>query len=172
MQTFKWFFIIFLFFSASLPAAGQESAPSQRYENIMAGNTVVALFDKETLRYEKATYQNEQLLGVWIKTFPSDNDGSYNLNRYLFRLHEREMILVDTLEYSSNGELLRQTSHPYTSAWTRIFPETVSEAWYIAVTQYAKNNAGKLQKEYKERMNGNEKNNRNVFSVVANFLGI
>ncbi|WP_371374518.1 hypothetical protein [Sporomusa aerivorans] len=171
MRVTKCFFSIILFLLICFPVTGLSAPPSQRYENIMVDDTVVALFDKETLRYEKDPYRDELLINVWIKTLSTNGDNSYNLSHYLFRLHNSEILSLDSLDYDATGQLSRKITSSYDpNKWVPILPETVSEQWYISVTEYAKVNAAKLKKEYNERMGINEKNRRNVFSFITDFF--
>ena len=153
MQYSKYLLILALFLFAYCPATGL--AADSRYENIVVGDNIVAQFDKETLRYEKDPYRDEQLLSAWIKVFSFKG---YSLNHYLFRLHDRKMLQLETIEYDENGQIISKTANKYNPAcWTHILPETISETEYVSALKYSQNNNAQLQREYNERTKNDKK---------------
>jgi hypothetical protein len=163
--------VLLLNFSSTYAAAVEPPRfREMRYENIELGQ-----FDTETIKYTKDPYRNEFLLDVWIKTLPDQDNGSYSLTHYLFRLKDREMMLLEQIEYGSSGEILYQSLNKYNAAlWTQIIPETLAEKWYSALLKYAQINDVTLRKEYKNNQkNHNEKNSNNLpvsFSGIASLF--
>lgn len=142
-------------------------AAAPRYENIVTEDAVVAQFDTTTLRYEKDPYRDEKLVSVWIKNtseFSYDN----TLKHYLFRINERQMMLMDTADYNSSGQVIAKTSNQYNpSLWAPILPETVQEASYSAVLKYAHSNNARLQLDYDQRMHNPK---RTPFSILTDIF--
>lgn len=158
--------ILFLCLLFVLQASGL--AADSRYEDIKKGDIIVGQLDKDTSRYVKDPYSDEQLLSVWIKVPSAPNDVGYNLNHYLFRLQDRKMMLLTSTKCSSNGETISEMTNNYNpSFWTNISPETVYEAWYNYVLKYSQNNDASLQKEYNKRMKLDDKNKHNMFSIFT-----
>lgn len=151
MKSLKYIMLAALFLFV-FSVVGAEAAPS-RYEGIVMDDAVVAQIDKDTLRYEKDPYRNEKLLSVWIKT-PSDfgSDFDFSLNHYLFRLNNRDMLLLDTAQYNGAGQIISKITNPYNpTSWTMIMPETVQEKCYVLALKYARDNNAQLQQDYDER---------------------
>ncbi|XFO67757.1 hypothetical protein SPSIL_039760 [Sporomusa silvacetica DSM 10669] len=141
---------IFLFnFGCANAAANAPVAEPQRFVEV--GNDAFGQFDTKTLRYEKDCYRDELLLSVWIKT-TEINRSDYYLNHYLFRLKDRELMLLDQIHLNSAGTIIRQLSNTYDmNLWTQIVPETETEKWYTSILKYAHDNDKKLKTEYKNR---------------------
>ncbi|CQR70314.1 hypothetical protein SOV_38490 [Sporomusa ovata DSM 2662] len=141
---------VFLFnFGWANVLANAPVAEPQRFVDV--GKDALGQFDTETLRYEKDCYRDELLLSVWIKTTELDRS-DYYLNHYLFRLKDRELMLLDQIHFNSAGTIIRQISNTYdANLWTQIVPETETEKWYTSILQYAHDNDKKLKKEYKNR---------------------
>lgn len=169
MRYSKFLMIFALLLFAYCPTIGL--AADSRYENIVVGDTIVAQFDKETLRYEKDPYRNEKLLSVWIKTFSEPNKDTYSLTHYLFRLHDREMQTMDIVRYNTHGQVTDNLTNKYAPAsWSQILPETLSETGYVAALKYSQDNNDQLQREYNERVK--KGNNRNIFSFVTDVYNL
>jgi hypothetical protein len=169
MRYSKLLIIFTLLLFAYCPTIGL--ATDSRYENIVVGDTIVAQFDKETLRYEKDPYRNEQLLSVWIKTFSNSDKDAYSLTHYLFRLHDREMMTMDIVEYNKHGQVTDNLTNKYDPAsWSQILPETLPETGYVATLKYSQNNNDQLQSDYNERMK--KRSNRNIFSIFTDIYNI
>lgn len=150
--------ILLLFATSALGLAAD-----YRYENIVMNDSVVAQFDKNTLRYEREPYRSEKLLSVWIKT-TADFSSDYSLNHYLFRLTNREMLLLDTVECNGNGQILSKTSYPYNpNSWTLLLPETFPEACYVAALKYSQANNMQLEQDYAQRTTDSNKNRNFAF---------
>lgn len=165
----RYLLIFALLLFAYCPTIGL--AADSRYEDIVVGDTVVAQFDKETLRYEKDPYHDEQLLSVWIKTFSDSNKGVYSLTHYLFRLHDREMLQTDVVEYNAHGQITCTIANKYEpTSWSKILPETLTEKGYAAALKYSQNNNDQLQREYGERVKKGTK--RNIFSFLTDIFNI
>jgi hypothetical protein len=165
MRYAKYILLITLLVFACSSATGLAAA--SRYENIVTEDAVVAQFDTTTLRYEKDPYRDEKLVSVWIKS-TSDFSYDYTLKHYLFRLNERQMLLMDTVDYSSNGQALGQTSNEYNPIlWTPVLPETVQEASYTAALKYAQTNNARLQLDYDQRMHNPK---RTPFSILTDIF--
>lgn len=148
MKPFKYLLLVALFLFTFSSASALE-AP--RYQGIVIDDAVVAQIDKDTLRYEKDPYRNEKLLSVWIKT-TSDFSSDFTLNHYLFRLANREMLHLDTVEYNGAGQIISKITNPYNpSSWSAIMPETVEEKCYVSALKYAQDNNAQLQQDYTER---------------------
>lgn len=150
-------FLILLPFSAmgktlpNPPAAPTPPLPPtpHRFAEVIAKNTTIAKFDTETFRYQKDTYRDELLLSVWIKTSPN-TDGSYSLNQYLLRQNEREIMLLEQIDFNAANQVTSSRSSKYdVKAWIKVIPETDTEKWYTAALKYAKTNNGKLKAAYK-----------------------
>lgn len=142
-------------------------AAASRYENIETEEAVVAQFDTTTLRYEKDPYRDEKLVSVWIK---NTSEFSYDstLKHYLFRLNERQMLLMATADYNSSGQVIAKTSNQYNpDLWAPVLPETVQESCYNAVLKYAQTNNARLQLDYDKRMHHPK---RTPFSILTDIF--
>ncbi len=149
MRSAKYILLVTLILFTFTSATGLAAA--SRYEGIVMEDAVVAQIDKDTLRYEKDPYRSEKLLSVWIKT-TSDYSSDFTLHHYLFRLSNREMLLLDTVEYNGAGQVNSRISNPYNpSSWTMILPETALEKCYISALKYSQTNDAQLQQDYNER---------------------
>jgi hypothetical protein len=145
---------------------------ADRYENVVMGDSIAAQFDKDTLRYEKDPYRNEKLVSVWVKT-TADYTNDYSLSHYLFRINERQMLLLDTVEYNASGQLLNRVTKQYNpSLWTTILPETVQEACYVSALKYSQLNDAQLQSDYNARTNDPDKNKQSIFSIFTNIFNV
>lgn len=167
MRYAKYILFVTLLVFACSSAIGLAAA--SRYENIVTEDAVIAQFDTTTLRYEKDLYRDEKLIGVWIKS-TSDFSYDYTLKHYLFRLNERQMLLMDTVDYNSNGQVIGKTATQYNpSLWTPVLPETVQEACYNAVLKYAQTNNARLQLDYDKRMHTPK---RTPFSILTDIFNV
>jgi len=157
-------FVTLLVFSCSSTIG---LAAASRYENIVTEEAVVAQFDTTTLRYEKDPYRDEKLVSVWIKN-TSDFSYDYTLKHYLFRLNEPQILLMNTVEYNSNGQVIGKVSNQYNpTLWAPVLPETVSESCYSAVLKYAQANNARLQLDYDKRMHSPK---RTPFSILTDIF--
>lgn len=157
-------FVTLLVFACSSAIA---LAATSRYENIETDEAVVAQFDTTTLRYEKDPYRDEKLISVWIK---NTSEFSYDstLKHYLFRLNERQMLLMDTADYNSNGQVIAKNSNQYNpTLWAPVLPETVQESCYNAALKYAQTNNAHLQLDYDKRMHNPK---RTPFSILTDIF--
>ena len=152
MQNFIRVFVFLLLTSIGVTCnAASAPQPVVRFENIMYLDNPIAQFDKDTIKYTKDPYRDELLLDVWIKTIP-DAKGNYNMNRYWFRLKEREMMPVIECTLDADGNVVSQKMHTYDVAlWKPILPETMIEKWYSATLNYAHTNNKKLKRDLDKR---------------------
>jgi len=151
------------------------SAAPNRFQTIYYDQIPIGQFDTQTLKYEKEPYRNVILLNVWVKTPMHPIDKTYTLYNYLYSTKTQEMVVLDQIDFDLNGQIINKISNQYNpSLWDKILPETLAERRYLAVSEYAKINAKKLQKEYNEQMDKNKaKNSNNLpapFNHVFDFL--
>lgn len=143
-------------------------AADSRYEDVKKGDSIIGQFDKETLQYVKDPYSDAKLLSIWIKIPSAPNEVGYNLNHYLFGLQDRKMMLLASTKCNANGETISQMTNNYNpSFWTNISPESTYEACYNSALKYSHENDASLQKEYNKRMNIDNKNKHNMFSIFT-----
>lgn len=156
MQKLLGVLVFFLLTSVGVACdAASAPQPVVRFENIIYLDNPIAQFDKDTIKYVKDPYRDELLLDVWIKTIP-DAKGNYSMNRYWFRLKEREMMPVIECDYNAEGIVVSQKMHTYDVAlWKPILPETMVEKWYTATLNYAHTNNKKLKRDLKKRDDAN-----------------
>jgi hypothetical protein len=171
MKLKKYSLILTAVFLLNFSSAYAAAVEPSRFQEMGNANTELGQFDTETIKYAKDPYRNELLLNVWIKSLPDQNSGSYDLTHYLFRLKDREMMLLEQIEYSSSGEVLYQTLNKYDATlWTQIIPETLQEKWYSSILKYAQINDATLHNKYKNsKKNHNEKNSNDP---LVSFSGI
>lgn len=107
--------------------------------------------DTETLRQIPDPYRDEKLVDAWIKAIPSgqgrqkkiadrqnnlkSTDGyeayGYSLNRYYFRLKQRQLLVMDRRDFSGFGAPLDAQSFKYDILrWEDLVPDTPPDAWY------------------------------------------
>lgn len=149
------FILIALFWFVPAPGlAADISAPAadSRYVDIYSGAVLTGQFDKQSFRYEQDPYQGKALINVWIKAYASSNDGTYHLNRYLFDMEDRKVMLINASTFTANGQVIASTPYTYNAdRWNVIVPGTDTDTWYEAVMRYAKDNNKTLMANYKKR---------------------
>ena len=146
--------VVLLLNSGCAFAASKPHEPPPRFKEILQGSLTVGQFDTETLKYERDSYRNELVVNVWIKTKPDENNGRYSLNHYLFRVNEREYMLLDLIQYNNLvGNITYHKSNIYDmTLWTKIIPETEVENWYVPVLKYVQANDKKLKNQYNKQL--------------------
>jgi len=148
----------------SLCFAGQSS----RYLKI-AGNAAYTYYlDLQTVRYIKDPYLEEQLIDAWVKIVCEENGAeaeiesrenkgmvtkgydklSYSIRRYYFRLNQRQMQMLASRDFASDGSQLEFQKYTYTAArWDDLAPNTLGDLWYSKVRWYMDTRAGEKNNE-------------------------
>lgn len=141
---------------------------SSRYLKITENAAYTYYLDTETVRYIKDPYLEEKLIDVWIKIVCEqsgaeaeiknrENKGmitegydkfSYSVRRYYFRLNERQMQMLTSRDFASDGSQLEFQKCIYAATrWDDLAPNTVGDLWYSKVRWYLDKRAGEKREK-------------------------
>ena len=130
---------------------------SSRYLKIAENSAYTYYLDIETVHYIKDPYLDEKLIDAWIKIV-CEQDGaneevknrnnkgmsiegydkfSYSVRRYYFRLNERQMQMLASRDFASDGSQLEFEKYVYAAIrWDDLAPNTLGDLWYGKVCNY------------------------------------
>jgi|GEM_PF-3211311 len=146
-------FTVLFLMQHSLCLAGQNS----RYLKIAENAAYTYYLDIETVRYIKDPYLEEKIIDVWIKIVCEENGSkaeienrgkkgmvtegydkfSYSVRRYYLRLNERQMQMLASRDFASDGSQLEFQKYNYAAVrWDDLAPNTLGDLWYSKVRWY------------------------------------